>query len=268
MTPGTPVDLDALLVVHQPVVDLRSGRVVATEALARIRLADGSLAAPASFLPALEADGRISELDSLVAGVALAQLSAWRARWPGRPLSVALNISPCDLDDPSLPDRLQAAFDRHGVPADAVVIEVTETMPSLPGRGHEQVLERLARLGCNVTLDDFGTGFSSFTHLQRFPVAGVKIDRSFTCRLGEDPRSDTVVAGLVGLGTSMGLHVVAEGIETLDQLRALQRLGCPFGQGYLFSRPVPAEEIGDLLEHGWAATALSAPRRTLTPVAC
>ena len=133
-----------------------------------------------------------------------------------------------------------------GVPRDAAVVEITETLQSVTGRGHEQAVRQLRDAGMNVTLDDFGTGFSSLSYLLRFPVAGIKVDRSFTAAL--DTRAGQVlVAALIGTGLRLGLHVVAEGVETPAQLPWLVEHGCPFAQGYLLGRPVPAEDVPALL---------------------
>ncbi|MCW2601340.1 MAG: hypothetical protein JWM02_3169 [Frankiales bacterium] len=241
--------LGELVVLYQPVVDLRSGVVVAAEALVRLHDQDtGALLPPSDFLPRAEQSGRIRAIDRRVSQTAIAQLSRWRAAHPGRPLSIGINVSVRDLDDVTLPERIAALAARHRVPCNAIILEVTETLPSMPGQGHEEVLERLAALGCNVTLDDFGTGYSSLSHLQRFPVSGLKIDRSFTAELGRRDGNDRVARGLIGLGLGLGVHVVAEGVERPEQLRALQALGCPFGQGFLFSPAVPATELTALLD--------------------
>lgn len=241
--------------LYQPVVDLRTGAVVAAEALVRLQHEiTGELLPPSDFLPAAEASGQIRDIDRRVATEAVARLATWRAQRPGRPLSMALNVSVCELDDGSLPYRIGALASMLDVPCNALVIEVTETQPSTPGLGHEHTLERLAALGCNVTLDDFGTGFSSLSHLQRFPVAGIKVDRSFTWALGRGDRGDQVARGLVRLGIDLGVHVVAEGIETPEQLRQLQDLGCPFGQGHLFSTAVSAERLEAMLDTTFAVT--------------
>jgi EAL domain-containing protein (putative c-di-GMP-specific phosphodiesterase class I) len=239
------LDAGGLEVFYQPVVDLRTGFVVAAEALARLRAPRSrALLPPSAFLPTAERTGLVSRIDELVAREAVHQAVAWRARLPGRPFSIGLNASVADLDDASLPLRLQALCGEAGLPMDALVVEVTETLLSVEGRGHEDVLRTLSALGVNVTLDDFGTGFSSLTYLRRFPVSGIKVDRSFTWDLDTDPRLTTA---LVRFGLELGVHVVAEGVERPTQLQALVDAGCPFAQGYLLSAPVPAAELGALL---------------------
>ena len=231
----------------QPVLSTGCGRVVATEALARLRHPrTGELLLPARFLPLAERTGRVTQLDWLVAEAAIAHTARWRADSPDHALSVAVNISIAHLDDPELTPRLLDACARHGLPTDALVVELTETMQSLRGRGHERALTRLAHAGVNIALDDFGTGFAALSYLLRFPISGIKIDRTFTAALG-DPRGRQVISSVIGVGATLGLHVVAEGVETEEQLRVLTDLGCGYVQGYLLSRPVPAVQVAAVI---------------------
>jgi EAL domain-containing protein (putative c-di-GMP-specific phosphodiesterase class I) len=144
-----------------------------------------------------------------------------------------------------------------------VVLEVTETVLSAIGSGHEDVLQAVDELGCNVTMDDFGTGYSSLSHLARFPIDGIKIDRRFVWEIGTGGRGGLVAAALVRLGRDLGLHVVAEGVETPEQLAVLQEAGCPFAQGYLFSRPLSADDLTAFLVQSRRGVPL--PRRELSP---
>lgn len=237
------------VVVHyQPCYDLRTGEMVAVEALARLRDAEtGELLPPAAFLEVLEQSGLVVHLDEMVLAVAARQVAAWRRLPAGRRLCLAVNLSPADLDDPLLPARFREATESAGLPLDAVIVELTETLLSQTGRGHEEVLAELSAMGCNVTLDDFGTGNASFDYLRRFHVDGVKIDRSFVQFLGSGGRRDRMAESLVRFCLSLGVHVVAEGIERPRHVAALRRLGCPFGQGFLMSRPLPADELEQLL---------------------
>ncbi|MDP3713607.1 MAG: EAL domain-containing protein [Mycobacteriales bacterium] len=240
------LDTGGLTVVYQPVVDLRSGYVVAAEALARLRLPDGGvLLPPSAFLPTAERHGLVGRLDAMVADIAIRQAALWWEATGERPFSIGINVSVADLDDSALPLRMQALCAEAGLPLDALVVEVTESLLSVEGRGHEDVLRSLAALGVNVTMDDFGTGFSSLSYLKRFPVKGIKIDRSFTWDLDTDP---ALTVALVRFGLELGVHVVAEGVETESQLQALCQAGCPFAQGYLFSPPLPAAELTALLD--------------------
>ncbi|MEO6205695.1 MAG: EAL domain-containing protein [Mycobacteriales bacterium] len=256
MTPAVPaacaaraltsaVELDAALdaglltVVYQPVVDLRTGAVVAAESLVRLRVpGSDQLITPDGFVPLAEATGRIGRIDEQVRELAVPQAAQWRALLPGRPFSVGVNVSAAGLH-PRLADHVAELSQRHGVPTNAIVVELTETALSVPGQGHGAVLRALSALDCNVTLDDFGTGYSALADLRRFPVNGIKIDRTFVADLDSGPVAARLAGALVRFGLDLGVHVVAEGIETPSQLAALQALGCPFGQGYLIARPLP-----------------------------
>jgi EAL domain-containing protein (putative c-di-GMP-specific phosphodiesterase class I) len=251
--PRTAAELEAALddgrltVRYQPVVDLRTGAVVAAEALAR--LADGSaLVPPDLFIPLAEQSGLIRRVDMLVLEQALPQAARWRRQLGDRPFSIGVNISVADLA-PELPAVVRALTSRHRVPGNALVLELTETVLSEMGAGHEQVLAEVAGLGCNVTMDDFGTGYSSLTHLRRFPVAGIKVDRQFVWDIEGGGRTGQIAQALVRFGRDLDLHVVAEGIETVEQLDALRAAGCSFGQGYLFAPPLSAADLTGYLSH-------------------
>ena len=231
---------------YQPVVDTRTGAVVAVEALARLTHPDtGALLVPDQFLPLAERTGRIRRVDSLVGDIAMRDVAGWRAA--GYDLCVGINVSVDHLDDPQLASRLLDRCAAHGLDVDALIVEVTETLQSLTGRGHSRTLQQLRDAGVNVTLDDFGTGFSTMSYLLRFPVAGVKIDRTFTAALGTE-RGRHVVQGILTIARSLGVHAVAEGVETPAQLAWLTEHGCPFAQGYLLSRPVPGEVLLDAVD--------------------
>ena len=231
---------------YQPVLSTAGG-VHSTEVLARLRHPRTALLLePAQFLPLAERTGRVVRLDALVAERALYDLSVWRGQDPGRPLGLAVNVSVSDLDDPGLVTRLLTTCERHHLGVDGLTVEITETMQSLRGRGHEQVLRELADAGAQIVLDDFGTGFAALSYLLRFPVHGIKIDRSFTAALG-DAHGRRVMAGIIQLGLGLGLSVVAEGVETAEQLTQLTDLGCPLVQGFHLGRPVPAAHVPELL---------------------
>ncbi|MBM0124968.1 EAL domain-containing protein [Pimelobacter simplex] len=249
------------VVVHyQPCYDLRTGEMVAVEALARLFDRDsGELVEPAGFLEPLEESGLVVHLDEMVLAAAATQVAQWRRLPAGERLCLAVNLSPADLDDPTLPQRFREATEAAGLPLDAVIVELTETLLSQTGRGHEQVLAELAALGCNVTLDDFGTGNASFDYLRRFRVDGVKIDRSFVQFLGSGGPHERMAESLVRFCLSLGVHVVAEGIERPQHVAALRRLGCPFGQGFLMSRPLDAGALETLLRDDRVPPGLAHP---------
>lgn len=249
------------VVVHyQPCYDLRTGEMVAVEALARLfDRESGELVEPAGFLEPLEDSGLVVHLDEMVLSAAAEQVAQWRQLPAGERLCLAVNLSPADLDDPMLPVRFREATEAAGLPLDAVIVELTETVLSRTGQGHEQVLAELASLGCNVTLDDFGTGNASFDYLRRFRVDGVKVDRSFVQFLGSGTPHERMAESLVRFCLSLGVHVVAEGIERPQHVAALRRLGCPFGQGFLLSRPLDADALGALLRADRVPASLAHP---------
>jgi diguanylate cyclase (GGDEF)-like protein len=264
------LDEQRVVAVFQPCFDLRTGVMVAVEALARIRdSGTGRLLPPSVFLPTAEDCGLVGRLDAVVAGQAMEQVARWRALPDARHLAVAVNTSVADLDDEGLPGRLFAQAAAAGLPLDALIVEVTETVLSESGRGHEQVLTRLSDAGCNVTLDDFGTGNSSVSYLQRFAADGLKVDRSFVAQLGTGGSGELLVESFIRFCLSLGVHVVAEGIETTDQLEALHRLGVPFGQGYLLGRPMTAVELEALLvgHHRAGAPSPASPAPLTGPAA-
>ena len=249
VAPSTAYELDALLdaglltVAYQPVVSVTTGEVVAAEALARMRDPEtGLLIAPDEFIPLAERTGRVARIDRMVLQQSAPHAARWRVLLGSRPFSIGVNFSVAGLSDDGLVDTIAATCDAAGLPYDALVVEVTETVLSATGQ-HEEVLRAIDALGCNVTMDDFGTGYSSLSHLTRFPISGIKIDRRFVADLGTGGVGGLVALALVRLGKDLGLHVVAEGVETAEQLSSLEITGCPFAQGYLISRPVPADDL-------------------------
>jgi diguanylate cyclase (GGDEF)-like protein len=226
---------------YQPVISTGTGQVMAVEALARLEHpVTGALLPPACFLPLAERTGRVRRIDALVAATAIRDVTGWRR--DGYDIAVGVNVSVDHLDDTGLPARLLQQCSEQGLPPNALIVEITETLQSVTGRGHAAAIQQLRHADVNVTLDDFGTGFSALSYLLRFPVAGIKIDRSFTAALDTD-RGRQLVMGIIEIGTSLGLHIVAEGVETAGQLRWLTQHGCPFAQGFLLSRPVAAESL-------------------------
>lgn len=260
------LDNGRLRVHYQPCYDLRTGAMVAVEALARIADPDsGELLTPDAFLDAIEKTGLITRLDAMVFAIAAPQVAHWRTRDGGSRLCLAINLSAADLDDPGLADRFVDVAARAGLPLDAVIVELTETLLSQTGRGHEQVLSTLADLGCNITLDDFGTGNASFDYLRRFRVDGIKVDRSFVQFLGTGGPQERMAESLLRFCLSLGVHVVAEGIERPQQVAALRRLGCALGQGFLMSRPLGVVEFDALFaREGGTSSALAPPAAAAT----
>ena len=229
---------------YQPIVQLNNGHLIGFEVLARWRHPDRGLLGPEQFLPMAEETGLIGEVGSAVLRTSLAQLGQWRnSTQRFSDLSLSVNLSVRQLADPHLVEQVSEALAEAGVSAGALWLELTETALMSDVKAATVTLRELRSLGLHLSVDDFGTGYSSLTYLKRFPVEAIKIDRSFVNGLGIDAEDSTIVEAVVKLGHSLGLQVVAEGVETPLQLSRLREIGCDRGQGYLFGRPRPAELI-------------------------
>lgn len=239
-------DLRAALDAHQirpwyqPLVLLETGQTVGVEALARRYRDGGQVDGPASFLPAAERSGLVLDIDKAVMRHALADLAAWQQQRPD--FRVSVNLSGHQLDDSGLPDQLERAAVAAGVRPATVDLEVTETVRPADLDVAGAVMADLTERGFTVWLDDFGSGWSTLQDLLRLPVGGIKLDRGFAERLGS-PVADAIIAGVTGVADRIGSKVVLEGIEQRDQVERARVLGCHFGQGYLWGRPCPTEDV-------------------------
>lgn len=234
-----------LTVHYQPKLHLESGKVTGVEALVRWEHPRRGLIQPAEFIPAAERSGIVTMLTDEVLAIALAQCRRWRDE--GRALTVAVNLSARSLLDEALPDHIASMVRAAGVPMSAVELELTESaVMADPARG-ATILNRLSRMGVTLAVDDFGTGHSSLAYLRRLPVTWLKIDRTFVSSMSSDYGAATIVRSTVGLARSLGLQVVAEGVDDIEDWRTLKRLGCDAGQGYHLSPPVPPEDIPDVI---------------------
>ncbi|CAA9296368.1 MAG: diguanylate cyclase/phosphodiesterase (GGDEF & EAL domains) with PAS/PAC sensor(s) [uncultured Actinomycetospora sp.] len=222
----------------QPVVSLGERTVVGVEALARWDHPELGLLLPDEFVPVLEATGQIGELTSFVLDEALVAARRWLDR--GMRLSVAVNVAVVNLGNAAFPDEVADLLAAHRVPAELLTLELTESGVSSEREVALPVLRRLHALGCRLAVDDFGTGQSSLAHLRRLPVDQVKIDKSFVLGMGTEYGDVAVVRAIVEMGHTLGLQVVAEGVEQAAVRVALAEMGCDVAQGYLVSRPLPA----------------------------
>jgi predicted signal transduction protein with EAL and GGDEF domain len=263
---GQPLDLEEALkrseleLFFQPKMNLRNGALVGAEALVRWRLADGRVVPPDEFLPAIEATRGIRSLLWFVLNAALRNAAGWLAAIPD--FKIAVNVSPANLEDPDLADIVAEALGVWGLPANQLLLEITETAIM---RGHadlEVALARLHGLGVGLAIDDFGTGYSSLAHLRSIPARELKIDKSFVMPVMSDRRDREIVAAVIRLGHALNLEVVAEGIESSEVVQALLAMGCDLGQGYHFSPAIPAEQFAvDWVSRYARRNAVTAPPR-------
>jgi diguanylate cyclase (GGDEF)-like protein len=240
-------------VYYQPKARLCDGAVVAVEALVRWRHPRHGFLPPDEFIPVAEATGVISPLTVHVLDSALAQCATWRES--GRDVGVAVNLSVRSLLDADLPGRVSELLARHAVPAGQLTLELTETSVMADPVRSIAALERLAAIGVRLSVDDFGTGSSSFTYLQRLPVQEVKIDKAFVLHLPSNAGDAMIVRSIVELGHNLSLSVVAEGVEDERSWQLLRAMGCDVAQGFLLSPPVSAGELTRWLEHRSGAPA-------------
>ena len=232
---------DELLLYYQPKIDVRAGAVSAVEALVRWPHAERGMVPPKDFIPAAEQTGLIKPLTDWVLAAAWKQINHWHRL--GIDIPVAVNVSPNILRGPDLLKQLIALDTREGARLDLLQLEVTESaLMEDPQQSHD-ILSRVRDLGIQVFLDDFGTGYSSLSYIAALPIHAVKIDRSFIIRMMQHERHRAVVIAAISLAQSLGMRVIAEGVETADQANAVIELGCDEIQGFFFSKPMPAAEL-------------------------
>ncbi|TDL41128.1 EAL domain-containing protein [Arthrobacter nitrophenolicus] len=247
--------------VYQPIVELSSGVTVGFEALLRWQHREHGLIAPDAFIPIAEETGLIVPIGSWVLNEALRQVQQWRAQLKeAEHVSAAVNISGRQFLAPGFTDMVEAAIRDAGIDPSAVDLEITETVlmgqPDLP----KETLQRLHNLRVGLSIDDFGTGYSSLSYLRWLSARTLKIDRTFVEELGRGPHGATIIELVLGMAESLSLHVVAEGVETAEQLAELRRLGVRHAQGFYWSRPLPPEEIPAWLQRGEHSLAAQVPR--------
>jgi EAL domain-containing protein (putative c-di-GMP-specific phosphodiesterase class I) len=227
---------------YQPKVDLTNGSVVGMEALLRWQHPSKGLVSPDEFIPLAEDTGLIVPIGRWVIEEACAQNKAWqRAGMPH--LRVAINISAVQFKQKDLLDTIKYALETSGLSPEFLEVEVTETVVMQNASQAIVTLEKLSEMGIHVSIDDFGTGYSSLSYLKRFPIDKLKIDRSFIREISSDRDDAAIVRATIALAHNLRLRVIAEGVETEDQLQFLRALGCDEYQGYYKSKPLPANEF-------------------------
>jgi diguanylate cyclase (GGDEF)-like protein len=232
---------------YQPIVSLQHGRIAGFEALLRWPHWDRGLVYPADFIPAAEETGLILPMGWWALREACRQLAIWHERFPAdAPLTMAVNLSGKQFVQSDLLGHIQSILMDTGVPASSLKLEITESTIIENTEAVIALLLQLKALGIQIAIDDFGTGYSSLSYLHRLPIDSLKIDKSFVSCLTED--SGEIVRAIVGLAHNLKLDVIAEGVESIQQLEQLRGLGCEFGQGFLFSKPVEGVEVDALLQ--------------------
>lgn len=224
---------------YQPKISIRTGRLVGAEALVRWRCADGGLIGPADFIPIAEDSGLIAPLGEWVLDEALRQAAEWQHE---RALSipVAVNVSPAQLGSQRPMEWIMEALRRHDLPPAMLEIEMTESAVMQEVDSVVGGLRELARQGVRLAVDDFGTGHSNLSRLSQLPITSIKIDRSMITSIATQPKDTAIVRAVIEIAHTLGAQVVAEGVETPEQLAILRRADCDFLQGYLLCKPLPA----------------------------
>jgi EAL domain-containing protein (putative c-di-GMP-specific phosphodiesterase class I) len=231
---------DELEIWYQPMVDLQTNLIVGAEALVRWQHPSRGLLGPEQFIDVAEASGMIRNLGSQVLRQACADAHAWQSA--GTPLRISINAAAAQLNSRGFVDEIEVALRDFDLDPEQMTIEITETA-AMQVSGSLDALHRIRNLGLHLALDDFGTGYSSLSFLRDLPIDAIKIDRAFIGGIGISERDTSIVQGVLAIAAALGHAVVAEGVETREQAAWLRAAHCEYGQGYLWSRPVPAQAL-------------------------
>ncbi len=240
------LERDEFLVYYQPKINLLTGSVQSMEALLRWKHPEMGLVPPNDFIPLAEQTGLIEEISLSVIRTVCSQVRFWRQAGHTETV-VAVNLSAVEFRKPELAREIIGIVEQTGIPFEGLELEVTESLVMHNVDAAIRILEEMSAAGLSISMDDFGTGYSSLSYLKRFPISKLKIDRAFIMDITEGPEGAALVSAIIAMSHSLGLKVVAEGVETEEQLRFLQDLRCEEAQGYLISRPLPREEMSALL---------------------
>ncbi len=261
------IDRDEIEVYFQPIVDLATEDVVGVEALARWWHPTRGFIPPSTFIPVAEETGIIVTLGRQVLLRACSWVGSWQQRHPdASPLSLSVNVSARQLQHPDLATDVAQALMTGGLNPGSLVLEITESVLIQDTEWALARLQELKDIGVQLALDDFGTGYSSLSYLRRFPVDLLKIDRSFVSALSTGEEVPLIIEAIIALGDALGLKSVAEGIEELDELAALRSVGCRFGQGFHFARPMPADDLELFLESSCRRAASAGRELAVNPL--
>jgi EAL domain-containing protein (putative c-di-GMP-specific phosphodiesterase class I) len=240
------IERDELLLYFQPIVSLDTRQIEGFEALVRWKL-NGQLVSPGDFIPVAEDTDLILPIGEWVMEQACRQLADWRRRVPEHPVWVAINVSRRQLCSPDLVQHLKRVLKETGVPPSMLKLEITESVMMADGETAALTMNALKATGVRLAMDDFGTGYSSLSCLHKFPIDVLKIDRSFIEELQQRRDTAAVIQAIVHLAHNLGMTVVAEGLEQLDQVAFLQTLDCDLGQGFVFAKPLSADAAEQFL---------------------
>ena len=250
---------DKLRLEYQPQINPADGSMTGVEALVRWFDPELGEVSPFRFVTAAEESGDIGALSWWVMEEACRQITRWRQEGIIIP-AVSVNLSPANFRDDMLPEVLAGLLQKYELPGSALVLEITESMMMDITPHTLSVMERLRGMGAGLSVDDFGTGFSSLSSLASLPVTEMKIDRAFISGIGRDERSGALVSAMISVGKKLGLHVMAEGVEEESELAFLRKQGCPAVQGYYYSRPVSPEVLSSMITSGWGKKRASGSR--------
>jgi EAL domain-containing protein (putative c-di-GMP-specific phosphodiesterase class I) len=242
------LERDEFHVLYQPIFDTVTLRPLGVEALVRWQHPTRGIVGPVEFIPLAEETGLIAPLGRWVLEHAVEEVAGWRHRFADVPLRVAVNVSGQQLARPEFLHEVRNALAASGLPPECLGLEITESILIKESGAPHSTLEALREMGVKVLIDDFGTGYSSLARLKKFPLDVIKIDRSFVDGVGAEDEDTAIVAAIVEIARSLGLQVIAEGVEGEVQLERLRELGCHGAQGYLFSGPVQGEAFAAFLE--------------------
>ncbi|GGY56932.1 putative bifunctional diguanylate cyclase/phosphodiesterase [Pseudoduganella albidiflava] len=243
-----------LLLHYQPKFSIGDGSIIGAEALVRWQHPERGMVPPGEFIPLAEATGLVVQVGEWVLEAVCAQAQAWKLAGM-RPIRLAVNVSAREFTA-TLPDRVQNTLRRYELEPEWLELEITESTLMHNIDRVIAIMDRISALGVTLSLDDFGTGYSSLSYLKRFPIDTLKIDRSFTTGIPHDSSDCAIASTIISISRQLSLRVIAEGVETVDQLSFLERSGCDEVQGYLYSRPLPPLEFEQaLVEKGWAPSA-------------
>jgi two-component system CheB/CheR fusion protein len=236
------VQKNELFLLYQPQIDIVSGRLAGVEALVRWQHPEDGLISPMKFIPLAEKTGLIDQVGEWVAATACRQMASWIAQGYAVP-RVSINVSAEQLRRTNLPALMRRLLSHYRLDATRVVLELTESALVENADRVQQMLQELKSLGIQLSIDDFGTGYSSLAYLRRFALDELKIDRSFVADIGQSLDDRVIAQTIVAMAQTLGYTVVAEGIETEEQLGVLRDIGCHVGQGYLFAKPLTSDEL-------------------------